>query len=513
MKQKLFLFLFLILMVVVLAGLNAVSYVQKEKTPDSEFAPNRSTYNVGTTGTQALYSLLSETGRKVVRWQEPPAALNTETKNKTSVFVVIGTVRREFTEPEGESLLRWVSYGGRLVIIDREPRAEFATTTANWQIEFDGPGPLNFLSLDPADQNQMTADTPAIKPAQPTVFTHSVNAVQPSRLAASIGLRRFEGSEIKTGTSSGYESDDAPPPPKARPTFDEYENDDAPPPPPKARPTYDGYEKDEFSPDPESDTETRLQGPVRLGQSTSGSISGDDYSGADPQSQSAPVVHFASGSKNLVVEAPFGQGKIVYLADPYVVSNAGIGLVDNAQLAINILSAGTGTIAFDEYHQGYGADDNKFLEFFAGTPVVAIFLQGIILVGFIFFSQSRRFARAVPEPEPDRLSKLEYVSAMAELQERTSAFDLAIENIYNDFRRRASRLLGADNYAVRYDELAALIAERTGVDRSRTADTLHKCEEIIRGELTNKREVLRLSAELRELEQKLGLTRNRTGKA
>ena len=118
--------------------------------------------------------------------------------------------------------------------------------------------------------------------------------------------------------------------------------------------------------------------------------------------------------------------------------------MDNAQLAINVVASREGIIAFDEYHQGYGADSNRFFRFFAGTPVIPVFIQLALLVGLIFFSQSRRFARAVPAPEPSRLSKLEYVSAMAELQQRTKGYDLAIENIYTDFRRRVSRLVGVD---------------------------------------------------------------------
>ncbi|MEQ1922515.1 MAG: hypothetical protein ABL952_08400, partial [Pyrinomonadaceae bacterium] len=150
---------------------------------------------------------------------------------------------------------------------------------------------------------------------------------------------------------------------------------------------------------------------------------------------------------------------------------------------------------------------NRFLQFFAGTPVVAIFLQAVVLIGLVFFSQSRRFARAVPEPEPDRLSKLEYVAAMAELQQRTRAFDLAIENIYTDFRRRVSRLLGLDNLTVKAHELSVAIADRSGLDRQRTEDILFKCEEIIRGEPTNKREVVELTTALREIEAKLGIRR------
>ncbi len=498
MKQKLFLFLFLILIVVTLVGLNAASYVQKEKMPDSELSPNRSTYNTGATGTQALYSLLSETGRKVVRWQEPPSALTTSSKNAPAVFVVIGKLRREFAEDEFEPLLRWVSGGGRLVLIDREPPHGLVTTTANWQIRSDDSDPLKFLSVDPSDQNQMTADTPAIKPVQPTIFTHSINAIQPSRFAATILFDRFDEAGASTGQGSGIGTgEEPPPPPRKLPTEDKYRDDPGSDPSPDTEPTED-------PPNGPIKKRTKL---YTLPSPTPIDIK--KFVVSDSSSQSAPVVHVGSGSKNLLVEAPFGEGKIVFLADPFIVSNAGIGLVDNAQLAINMLAAGDSPIAFDEYHQGYGANNNKFLEFFEGTPIVAIFLQCLLLVGFVFFSQSRRFARAVPEPEADRLSKLEYVSAMAELQERSYAFDLAIENIYHEFRRRAARLLGADNYTVRYDELAKLISERTGLDAAQVADTLYKCEEIIRGEPTNKQEIIELSGKLRFFEEKLGLTRRK----
>lgn len=436
MKQKLFIFVFLILLVGLLAALNAASYVQKQKTEDNEGAPNRSTFNAGSTGTQAFYALLFETGRKVTRWQEPPAALLTSKKNKPSVFVVTGSLRRPFEPGEIEPLLRWVSGGGRLVVIDREPPEELITTTANWKLSLMPSGnETDIFTVDPADQKQMIGNVAAVKPVQPTLFTKNVIAVQPSKFASSVGFERFS----------------------------------------------------------DSDESGAAHTPI---------------STVESPSQTAPLVHFASGDRNLVVEAPYGNGKIVFVADPYMISNSGIALVDNAQMAINTVATGDGIIAFDEYHQGYGTDNNRFLQFFAGTPVVAIFLQAVILVGFIFYSQSRRFARAVPEPEPDRLSKLEYVAAMAELQQRTRAFDLAIENIYTDFRRRVARLLGLDGLTAKSVEIAKAIAERTGLDLSKTEETLFKCEDIIRGEPTNKKEVVSLIAALRDLEIKLGIKRS-----
>ncbi len=433
MKQKIFILGFLVLLVAVLAGLNAASYTQKETVPDSEVAPNRSTFNSGATGTQAYFSLLSETGRKATRWQQPPAALLTAAANaRPAVFVITGNIKRAFSEPDTVQLLRWVSEGGRLVVIDREPPDGLAVTTSSWKVEFENEARFDVFDVDPSDQTKMTAGTPAIKPVQPGIFSSSVNAVQPSRLASTVNIER-----IAPG-------------------------------------------KDERIP-------STVESPT----------------------DSAPLIHFATADKNLVVEAPFGSGKIVFVTDPYIVSNSGIAIADNAQLAINLVATNGGIVAFDEYHQGYGIDNNRFIQFFAGTPVVAIFLQAAVLIGFVFYSQSRRFARPVPEAEPDRLSKLEYVAAMAELQSRTRAYDLAVENIYNEFRRRAARLFGLEIHQATSRELALRIAERVGLDRVQTETTLFKCEDIIRGEPTNKKQVVTLTGELREIETKLGLTRTR----
>src|SRR5437868_809506 len=287
MKQKLFIFLFLILLGGVLVALNAASYVQKQKTPDSEMTPNRSTFHFGATGTNALYALLSETGRRVTRWQDSPSGLAIR-KNAPAVFVVIGSVRRDFTDADSDQVLQRVAGGGRLVLIDREPPPGLVSATANWKIRFENRLQVEILSTDPSDQKSMTAGAAAVRPIQPTLFTRGINAVQPSRFASSIDFERF--------------ADDA----------------------------------------NRRDQEAKRWTKVPEAVVSTGSVS-----------QIAPVVHFAGREHALLIDAPYGSGSIVFLSDPYIVSNGGIGLVDNARLAINILSAGDGLIAFDEYHQGY----------------------------------------------------------------------------------------------------------------------------------------------------------------
>ncbi len=472
MRQKLFIFLGFIFLITLLVGLNAASYTQKEKIPDNEVFPNRSTYNTGATGTRAFYDLLAESGRKVTRWQESTSTLLSNNKNNPSTFVIIGQIRREFDDKEIEQLLFWVSSGGKLVIIDREPPKELITTTANWSVSTEIPTEKPNFEIDSSDQKQMTEKTVAAKPIQPTIFTQKVNAIQPSRFASSVKFERFSDAKTPKPTPiSIIEKDE-----------DDYqENKPPPPPPPKQTPRIIQAEPS-ASPTPEE---------------------------VETPALTAPVVHLANERKNLLVDVPFGSGEIIYLTDPYIVSNGGISMVDNAQLAVNVVASRAGIIAFDEYHQGFGAGENRLLAYFAGTPLVAIFLQFAVLVGLILFTNSRRFARPLPENEPNRLSKLEYVSAMAELQQRTRAFDLAIENIYTDFRRRTARLVGVDNFTTSRQDLAKLIAERTNLKADIVDKLMFSCEEIIRGEPTNKKEVLQLTSRLREIEEKLGLQRGR----
>ncbi|HVF29974.1 MAG TPA: DUF4350 domain-containing protein [Pyrinomonadaceae bacterium] len=496
MKQKVLIFVALIFLVVVLVGLNAATYVQKERVPDTERAPNRSSYNFGSTGTHAFYSLLSETGRRVRRWQEPLDSIASDDDERPSVFVMIGPLRRELTDAESTKLMEWVSDGGTLVLIDRQPSSQLALTTAQWQMSITPNSNQELLGVDTTDQTQMTAQTPALKPSLPSAFTHGVNSVQPSRFASTITLERFNDSgEKRVEKIAGYEtgsgSGGAPPPPA----------------PPAVR----------LSPTPHD-----FYGGAQPYPPAKGSGNGENYAaetGADEDTAAdndnerasafeAPLIHVGDTSRKILVEAPFASGRVVILSDPYIVSNAGINLVDNSRLAVNLVAGMGGVIAFDEYHHGHGANNNRLFQYFEGTPVMAIFLQCAIIVALVFFSQSRRFARPVPEPEPNRLSKLEYVSAMAELQQRTRAYDLAVENIYSDFRRRVCALLGLDNTTASRREIAERIGERIGVRVAEIEELLYHCEDVIHGEPIRKKDTIQVVERLRRLEEQLGLKRS-----
>lgn len=472
MRQRLTIILTFVVIIGILVILNTITHVQEEKTGDTEITANRSTYHSGPTGTRALHDFLNESGYKVMRWREATAELLDDPGKMVSTFVVVGETRIPFEDEEYVLLRRWVALGGRLVIIDRTPSWNLLSTSG-WTISTRD---LAFPSLDtnPGDVNQMTKDVTEMKPVQPTLITNNVGTVMPSRFASRMTIRAVPD---KSGTVYFRDSGGVgPPPPAPAETPVETPAEDPPPAVGTGPQVSIGQE-------PEEETEEEYEPSI-----------------------TAPVVHIGDREGALVVDYVYGGGRIVFLSDPYVVTNSGLRLKDNLTLAINVLGgpSATGLIAFDEYHQGRGITRNAFASYFAGTPVLAMAGQIVLLVLVVLWTNGRRFGRPLPLTRVDRRSSLEFVASMAELQERSKAFDLAIENIYSRTRRVLARHAGVDYNSSR-SEIAERIANRSTIDRHELETLMRQCEDAINGAPINWRQSINLVKRLREVERNLGL--------
>ena len=226
--------------------------------------------------------------------------------------------------------------------------------------------------------------------------------------------------------------------------------------------------------------------------------------GTEASTSPAPVVHVADRDGALLVDYSYGSGRITILGDPYVVANNGISLKDNLQLAINTITSVNGLVAFDEYHQGRGVTQNEFASYFAGTPVLPIAAQIIALILLMLWTAARRFGRPLPLTQVDRRSSLEFVASMSELQERSRAFDLAVENIYSRTRRVLARYAGVDYNSSRA-EIASRVAMRSTLDAHSLETLMRQCEETINGAPTTWRQAIDMVRRLREVERALGL--------
>ena len=167
----------------------------------------------------------------------------------------------------------------------------------------------------------------------------------------------------------------------------------------------------------------------------------------------APVIHVATSGAGLLIDYPHGEGHIILLADPFIVANGGIGLKDNLQLTINLLASSDGLIAFDEFHQGRGATHNAFASYFAGTPVLAIFGQLVLIIILILWTRGRRFAGPLPLRQVDRRSSMEFVASRLSCN-NAKAFDLAMK-IFTRERGESLRVMPGWDYNSPRAEIAA----------------------------------------------------------
>jgi Domain of unknown function (DUF4350) len=444
MRHKLGIILTFFVVIGLLVAINATSYVSGDERTDSEMSPNRSTYYAGATGTRALYDLLSESGYKVMRWREIPEKLLTDSGQNVKTFVIIGEAPVPIDDDQAKSILFWVEQGGALVLVDRTPAPNLFPSTGAWRVRA-LPGAMPTFDVEPSNREDMTAKRPVV-PAQPTLLTQSVESVMPSRFASTFHIFNHE------------------------------------------------KEKDSDS----------LAGWPELGAEEGTEDESDENADEPSPASPAPVVHLSDSRGPLLLDYRHGLGRIALLSDPYIYSNGGIRLHDNLQLAINMLAGREGLIAFDEYHHGRGVTRNALIGYFSGTPVLALLGQFALLVLVIIWTRSRRFARPLPLTQIDRRSTLEFVASMAELQQRSRAYDLAIENIYSRTRRVLARYAGVEYNSPRA-EIASRVAARSSLEAHSLEVLMRQCEEAINGAPVNERQTIQLVKRLRDVERTLGL--------
>lgn len=145
----------------------------------------------------------------------------------------------------------------------------------------------------------------------------------------------------------------------------------------------------------------------------------------------AKVVAAAPGA-SLAVQIPVGEGQIVAVADPTMVTNGALRRSDNAVWLVNLAAGwGNGRILFDEYHHGFaqkrGAAELTWA--FLATPWGWCLLQ-VAAAGLLYiFGYQRRFGNVREPPAPHRASPLDLLEARAGVLQAATAQALATELI------------------------------------------------------------------------------------
>src|SRR5215475_14679500 len=216
----------------------------------------------------------------------------------------------------------------------------------------------------------------------------------------------------------------------------------------------------------------------------------------------APVIHLGAKDGAALADFKYGEGRVIFLSDPFVIANNGIARGGNLTLALNIMrsmGAPERRILFDEFHHGYHTGGNPLVNYFRGTPAPWLILQGLVLSLLIVYTYGRRFARPLPLPQVPRHSPLEFVGSMANLQQAAQARELALENIYPRFKAGLCRRLGLSSRATKDEIIASARRRRLPISEIELRQTLSDAELTLAGEQIDDARLLNLVSRMRRI--------------
>jgi hypothetical protein len=154
------------------------------------------------------------------------------------------------------------------------------------------------------------------------------------------------------------------------------------------------------------------------------------------------VIHARDRWGGLIAALKQGRGRVIAIADPMLFTNESLRKGDHARLVLDILLShlGTGLLVVDEYHHGYGRA-TTVLDHFVHSNAFDPFLQGVVLLLFLWLAKCRRFGSPRSPVMKEYRSSMEFVKAMARLFQRGQARGYALERILRWAEDESKRLL------------------------------------------------------------------------
>ncbi|MFC1587284.1 hypothetical protein ACFL54_03145 [Planctomycetota bacterium] len=145
----------------------------------------------------------------------------------------------------------------------------------------------------------------------------------------------------------------------------------------------------------------------------------------------------------VVAEIPCGQGHVVFIADFFSISNAGIGKADNVMFLAKMMAhyhPEGGVVLFDEYHHGV-KNDQGIVALMKKYALHFLLLQAAVLLGVSFWRYFPRDGEAIEEEIEHVRNTGSYVASAASLYESVLPPAVVMKKLFKEFWRSEMRRL------------------------------------------------------------------------
>ena len=171
-----------------------------------------------------------------------------------------------------------------------------------------------------------------------------------------------------------------------------------------------------------------------------------------------------------------GQGEIVVVADPSLLSNSTLAAADNAVLAYDLLAAGGRTVVFDEFYHGLSVRGNA-LWLLTRPSYAVLALASLAALGLVVWRRAIWLGPPLETPTRSRRTIVEYVEAMSRLLHRTRRSELYLLQEFRDgVLRQLSHHYRLSSTAHDPTVVAAALARHSPDVAQKLLDAVHRIE-------------------------------------
>jgi hypothetical protein len=174
-------------------------------------------------------------------------------------------------------------------------------------------------------------------------------------------------------------------------------------------------------------------------------------------------------SGTLVWEKQIGKGKEIFAVTPYLGANAYQDIPGNFPFLAELVAQKSDRILVDEYLHGFKDTDvvvketaGSWTDYLAKTPLLALLLQGIILLVLLIWAKNRRFGIAQSINPPVINNSKAYIQALAAVLQKAGSGDFVLDVVGKEERSQLQRQLGLGSTLLDDDALISAWTEQTG---------------------------------------------------
>ncbi len=145
---------------------------------------------------------------------------------------------------------------------------------------------------------------------------------------------------------------------------------------------------------------------------------------------------------------PRGRGRFIALAEPRLLTNAGLSRAEHAVFAVHLaaLAAGGRRIAFDEFHHGFEEGQGAFALLW-DSPLMGALALGVLAAFLGILASDRRLGPPIRLRREERRKPAEFIDALAGLCRRQRAAAQVQGILLSEYRLFLRRRGGAEEQA------------------------------------------------------------------